>query len=80
MQLSNVAPLNRIRANTAQSDQQIAERHIRRELSGIDFSILEQAIARANRYIRAGKCWSLSADQAVKWARCAVHLMPKDVA
>lgn len=63
------AVLQFVRPNSAQSDTVLAERRIRRALSDMPLTIVSQACASAGRLIRAGKCWSLSADQAIKWAR-----------
>jgi hypothetical protein len=70
------AVLQFVRPNSAQSDIVQAERRIRRALSNMPLTIVAQACARAARLIRAGKCWSLSADQAIKWARCNNHPEP----
>lgn len=67
----------RIRANTAQSDCVLAERRIRSALKGTPGTIVTQAQERAARRIRAGAFWSLAADRAIKWARCAVHNKPE---
>jgi len=61
---------------TPQTPEQIAERWVRKELSGYPASILAQAVSRAKRLIDAGKEWPIAADRAVKWARCAEHDVP----
>lgn len=67
----------RIRANTAQSDCVLAERRIRNALHGMPGTIVTQAQERAARRIRAGACWTLAADIAIKWARNAEHNKPE---
>jgi hypothetical protein len=78
--MAAVIPLFGVRPNSAQSDIVQAEHLIRRALSSMPQTIVAQACARAARLIRAGKCWSLSADQAIKWARGAVHPEPPEAA
>ena len=78
--MAAVIPLFGVRPNDARSDTVQAERLIRSVLSSMPQTIVAQACARAARLIRAGKCWSLSADQAIKWARGCVHPEPPEAA
>lgn len=79
--MNNVIPMHTTRAavrhpvrpDRAQSDNEIATRWINSELSGYPQQIVRIACSRAHKNIRQGRCWSLAADLAVKWARCAIH-------
>lgn len=78
--MAAVIPLFGVRPNDARSDIVLSDRRVRRALSSMPPTIVSQACARAARLIRSGKCWSLSADQAIKWARGCVHPEPPEAA